>query len=181
MKRSEIEQLLPEVFQRTSLPGTPLFALLEVMETLHAPSEAILAELDGYFDPYRAPDRFVPLLAQWVDMGHLLVEPVGGVGTPSFPSGTGRLRALVAAAAFLSKWRGTARGLLHYLETATGCRGFQIEERVMGEDGSPRPFHLRVVVPEEAGHYRTLIEQIVEMEKPAYMTHEIHYGLREEH
>lgn len=172
MKRSEIEQLLPEIFQRTSYPGTPLFALLEAMETLHAPSEAILAELDGYFDPYRAPDRFVPLLARWVDMGHLLVESVGG-GEPTFPSGVGRLRALVAAASFLSKWRGTARGLLHYLETATGVRGFQIEEQVLGPDGLPRPFHLRVQVPAEAGIYRTLIERIVEMEKPAYMTCEV--------
>jgi hypothetical protein len=31
MKRSEIEKLLPEVFQRTVQPRTPIFAILEVM------------------------------------------------------------------------------------------------------------------------------------------------------
>ena len=45
MKQREIEQLLPGVFQRTAVPGSPLDALLGVMEGMHAPSEAVLAQL----------------------------------------------------------------------------------------------------------------------------------------
>jgi len=51
MKPSEIARLLPGVFQRTIHPGSPLLALLEVMELLQAPAEEILENLDGFFDP----------------------------------------------------------------------------------------------------------------------------------
>jgi phage tail-like protein len=176
MKRNEIESLLPEVFRRTIRPGDPLFALLEVMEVLHAPSEEVLTALDAYFDPYRTPDTFVPYLARWVDLERFLMGELEGGALPavhSFPPGLGRLRELIAAAAFLSKWRGTARGLLRFLETATGVQGFEIDEQVPGPDGRPRPFHIRVKVPGAARRYRELIERIVEMEKPAYVTFEL--------
>ncbi len=74
MKRTEIEQLLPGIFQRTVQPGTPIFALLEIMEALPAPDETILNTLDSFFDPHRAPDAFVPFLASWVDLDRLLQE-----------------------------------------------------------------------------------------------------------
>jgi phage tail-like protein len=165
MKRNEIEQLLPEIFRRTARPGTPLFALLEVMEALHAPPEAVLEPLDGYFDPYRAPERFVPFLARWVDLGYLLVdEGADATAPPTFPGGLGRLRDLIASAARLSKLRGTVRGLVLFLE---------IEEQVPGENGVPRPFHMRVRAPAASEPLRRLVAQIVEMEKPAYLTYEL--------
>ena len=68
MRSLEIQRLLPGVFQRTLEPGRPLSALLDVMEALHAPSEAVLANLEALFNPYRTPDAFVPFLAQWVDV-----------------------------------------------------------------------------------------------------------------
>jgi phage tail-like protein len=176
MKQSRIESLLPEVFQRTARPGSPLSALLEVMEALHAPSEDVLARLETFLNPYRAPDDFVPFLARWVDLERLVVEAPEERAlseVPSFPGGLGRLRDLVAAAAFLSKWRGTAKGLLSFLEIATGVQGFEIDEAVPGADGRPRPFHVRVRVPAEAMRYRVTIERIVEMEKPAYVTYEL--------
>jgi phage tail-like protein len=177
MRRNEIEGLLPEVFRRTIRPGNPLFALLEVMEVLHAPSEDVLERLDTFFDPYRAPERFVPYLARWVDLERFLMDAPGGDGVPvSFPSGTGRLRELIASVAFLSKWRGTARGLLCFLETATGVQGFAVDERVLGSDGQPVPFHIRVRAPAETEVYRGLIERIVEHEKPAYVTYELAFG-----
>lgn len=178
MKRTEIESLLPEVVQRTVCPGGPLLTLLEVMEALHAPSEAVLAKLETYFHPYCTPDEFVPYLARWVDLERLVPgTPGGGDGAsePTFPSGLGRLRELVAAAAFLSSWRGTRRGLLRFLETATGSRGFEIQEQVFAGDGLPRPFHILVQAPQEAEGYRPLIERIVEMEKPAYVTYELEF------
>ncbi len=51
MKQSDIEQLLPGIFQRTSRPHGPLAALLEVMEALHQPSEDVLARLGELFNP----------------------------------------------------------------------------------------------------------------------------------
>ena len=182
MKRNEIELLLPEVFRRTVRPGNPLYALLEVMEALHAPSEEVLAELDLYLDPYRAPDTLVPYLARWVDLQRFLAEfpeSKGASGGPSsvpFAGGLGRLRDLIAAAASLSKWRGTARGLLRFLETATGVQGFEIDERVPGPDGKPRPFHLGIRAPAEAARYQALVERIIEMEKPAYVTYTLTFG-----
>jgi phage tail-like protein len=176
MKRNEIEQMLPGIFQRTVQEGTPLFALLEVMEALPAPDEAALDQLDAFFDPYRTPDAFVPFLASWVDLERLLIEvpeEFKESAPPPLPSGIGRLRELVAAATFLAQWRGTAKGLLRFLETATGVQGFSIEEQVLSPDGQLKPFHLRVRAPQETAPYRVMIERIIESEKPAYVTYEL--------
>jgi phage tail-like protein len=163
MKRNDIEQLLPGIFQRTLHEGGPLAALLEVMEGLHAPSEEALVGLPALFDPRRTPERFVPFLARWVDLG----VPV--------TTGLGRQRELVAAAVELSRWRGTARGLRLFLRTATGSDAFVIEEQVPGPDGRPRPFHLRVRAPEALAPHRAMVEAIIEREKPAYVTYELHF------
>ena len=163
MKRNEIARLLPGVFQRTLHENGPLVALMDVMEALHAPSEALLAELPSLFHPLRAPERFVPFLAHWVDLG----VPV--------TTGLGRMRELVAAAVELSRWRGTARGLLLFLRTATGREDFVIEEQVPGPGGRPRPFHLRVRAPAELAAHRPMVEAIIEREKPAYVTYELHF------
>jgi phage tail-like protein len=171
MRQASIERLLPAVVQRTLLPGTPLAALLAVMEALQAPAEAVLDDVAATFDPYRAPDRFAPFLAGWVDLDRFVVFDAAGGST--LPSGHGHLRNLVAAAAELSRWRGTGRGLLRLLEVATGVPGFTVEDRVSGPDGRIRPFHVRVTVPAGAVPYRRLVEHIVQSEKPAYLTAEI--------
>src|SRR4051812_48236633 len=124
MRRAEIEPLLPGIFRRTLRPGSPLDALLAVMEGLQAPAEGVLAALDAAFDPRRAEDPMVPFLARWVDLERLLADGSGREPRGSLPAGLGRLRELVAAASRLSQWRGTARGLILFLETATGVPGF---------------------------------------------------------
>jgi hypothetical protein len=88
-------------------------------------------------------------------------------------TGLGRLRELVAAAGEISRWRGTARGLRLFLQTATGVRDFVLDERVPGPDGRPRPFHLRVHAPASLLPHRALLERIIEREKPAYVTYEL--------
>jgi phage tail-like protein len=179
MKASEIRYLLPGVFQRTLRPGTPLSAALEAMDVLHAPSEEALANFERVLDPRRAPDGFVPMLAAWLDLDRLFErrlrdqEPSLG---QLMPSGLGRLRELIAMAAELSKWRGTRRGLLLFLETATGLKGFDVDESVTGQDGLPKPFHLRVKVPAGGLPLKPLIERIVSSEKPAYVTYELEFG-----
>ena len=100
---------------------------------------------------------------------------LNNTGAVRYPAGTGRLREVIAAAAYLSKWRGTAQGLLRFLETATGIDGFRIEEQVLDANGEHRPFHIRVRSPASAQAYRPLIERIVEMEKPAYVTYELQF------
>ncbi len=187
MKRAEIELLLPEIIRRTlPLSGTssaahpqdanPLALFLDVMELLHAPDEDVIASLDHYFDPYRAPDQFAAYLAGWVDLDDLWIsnpQEFSAATLPPFPSGVGRLRELIAAAAYLSRWRGTAKGLLAFLEKATGAAGFVIDQQVIDAEGQPIPFHIRVHVPGAAAAYRPLIERIVVKEKPAYVTYEL--------
>lgn len=166
MKSAEIERLLPEVFRRTAQPGSPMAALLGVMEGMHEPDEAVLAGVDRFFSPYRAPDAFVPFLARWVDLDRLFQTIPGQEGHVGEFIDLGQLRELIASAAHLSQWRGTRKGLRAFLETATGMTGFRIEE-------SPEiPFHLRIRMPSGAARYRPLVERIVELEKPAYVTWE---------
>jgi phage tail-like protein len=176
MKRAEIERLLPSIIARTLQPLTPLAAILDIMEALHLPSEAVLARLDAAFDPRRTGDDFVPFLARWVDLDRLFKEPRGtGSGRWSratISTGIGRLRELVASAAYLSRWRGTAKGLRGFLQTATGEKNFEIRENV-DNDGRSKPFHITVSAPPSLASHRTLLERIIESEKPAYVTYEL--------
>src|SRR5262245_14004701 len=125
MKRVEIERLLPGIFQRTisydpeTLKGNPLYAFLEVMEGLQAQDEGVVANLAQYFNPYLSPLNFVPYLASWVDLAPILKPTSASELLSDLPIGIGRLRELILAAAFLSEWRGTAKGLICFLETAT--------------------------------------------------------------
>ena len=178
MKKSQIKRLLPAVFQAAVQPGNPLFAILDVMEMMQAPSESALDRLAMTFDPYRAPDAFVPYLASWVDLEVLLDVPRSRSATltPALSTGLGRLRELTRAAATLSHWRGTRKGLSLFLETATGSTGFIVDELVADSGAGVRPFHLRITAPKDLAEHRILIERIVELEKPAYVTYELVFG-----
>jgi phage tail-like protein len=169
-----IKTLLPSVIARTAGPGSPLLALLGVMQEMHGKDEAVLENLDSYLDPRRAPDNFVPYLASWVDLDRLLIQRAAKTGIRySLPTGTGRLRELAASAAMLSQWRGTRRGLEAFLRIATGLKDFKIEENVSGEANTPKPYHLRITIPPAAAIYKGLIRRIIEIEKPAYATYEL--------
>ncbi|MBK1699990.1 phage tail protein [Thiococcus pfennigii] len=173
MNRIEIEQLLPEVFRRATVPGEPLAELLEIMVQFQAPAEATIERIESYFNPRIAPEAFLPMLAAWVDLSRL----VGGAATRDpgrdWQLDPGRLRELILAAAELSQWRGTRYGLKRFLEIATGRSGFSFDESGAGDDGRPRPFHLRVRAPGSARAQRRLIERILVQEKPAHLTYEL--------
>lgn len=181
MKATEIIQLLPGIFQRTvspAVPNSPLIAILAAMEELHAPTEAVLAELDTLFDPNRSPDRFVTFLARWTDLAQVLGRPartgrIEAEGEEPISTGIGRLRQLVQNAAYLSKWRGTRQGLIRFLETATGLTGFEIDD--ISPEGAAKPFHIRVRVPAVLEPHRALIERIVVLERPAYVTSHLEF------
>ena len=143
MKPSEIQGLLPHVFQRTLRDSGPLRALIDVMASLHQPVETVLADLAVFFNPHTAPDIFVPYLACWMDLDRFFPvycaqpERVQCSSDP-ISSGNGHLRELIAAAAFLSQWRGTAKGLKRFLEIATGIEGFELIEN-RDRHGNARP------------------------------------------
>src|SRR5204863_7599231 len=143
MKRDEIERLLPSIFQRTLHEGGPLDGLLQVMEQLHGPAEGALAGLDATFDPRRTRDEFVPFLARWVDLDRIFEPESDSAAStrPPLSTGLGRLRELTAAAAWLSKWPGTAPGTHRSSQTATGDAGFAIRANT-ASPGRPRPSHL---------------------------------------
>src|SRR5262245_62808710 len=113
MERPELERLLPSVFRRALRAGDPLDAILAVMTALHQPVEEILARVDSYIDPSRAPDRLVPYLAAWVDLDRLFDPSLrfGPDGIPGITTGPRRLRDLVRHSCPLAHRRGTAFGL----------------------------------------------------------------------
>lgn len=162
MRREHIERLLPANYQRTATPGSPLVALLAVMERLHAPSEDILRAVDDLAAPYRTPERLLPYLARWVAWEHLVGDDPAAGGIPP-----GRLRDLIASAAPLATRRGTARGLTDLLTVLCGVSGFVVEEL------ASRPFHIVVRVPAESADRIELVRRIVATEKPASTTSEI--------
>jgi phage tail-like protein len=155
MRRESIERLLPPAYQRAATPASPLTALLDVMEALHAPSEERLATTADLFAPYRTPDMFVAFLARWVALGDHLIDPAVPVG---------RLRDLVARAAELAQWRGTATGLRTVIELATGLSGVDVSEP------EARPFHVLVRLPANGAAHLELVRRVVSAEKPAATT-----------
>lgn len=171
MQRAAIERLLPGVIQQTSLPTSALYALLEAMEDLHAPSEDALDHLEAYFNPYLAPDEFLPYLTRWVDLDWLLGDapPASPVAaTTEFPGGPDGLRDLIAYGAYLAHWRGTETGLLLLLRLATGKQGFAVAPAV-DEAGNALPFRVALTAPDGSSRYRELVERIIHREKPAHI------------
>ncbi|MEV4490726.1 phage tail protein [Micromonospora coxensis] len=164
MRRAAIERLLPAAYQRAAVDGSVLAALLDVMEALHAPDEAVLADVDALFAAYRAPDPLVAYLTRWVAMDHVLAPPRPDA---PLPLPVGRLRDLVAHGAQLARWRGTPYGMRTALELATGVTGFVLDEP------ADRPFHLVVRVPPAAVGLLAVVTRIVEAEKPAAVTVEV--------
>jgi len=179
MKLAEIKKLLPNTYQYTLQKSKPMQAILSVMEAQHEPVEILLKNLDEYFDPYRAPSRFVPYLARWMDLDRFFSESLLGTDEESqepLLSGQGRLRELITAASYLSQWRGTANGLQLFLEIATGNSGYVIDENVKDESGVVKPFHFLVTAPVTAKKFRSLIVQIIEQEKPAYVSYSLRFN-----
>lgn len=141
---------------------------------LHAPDEDVLANIASVFSPRETPDRFVALLARWVDVlrlfdsgSHDTLRSTRENARPGIA--VGRLRELTAVAAKCTRMSGTSKGLLTLLAAATGSGDFRIEENV-DSAGHPRPFHILVRAPVALSGSRLLIERILQSEKPACST-----------
>lgn len=164
MRAERAALLLPEVIRRGAGPGTPLSALLDVMELMHEPAEAALLGLPAMLDPQSTRDDFVPFLASWVGLDDVI--PDGA----EFEAGSGRLRQLVATSAARARRRGTLDGLRETLAIATGRIDITVDDTVVGPDGGVQPFHVDVVVPADAAALLDLVTRLVEHEKPAFVT-----------
>ena len=173
---SKLLRVLPEVFQVAADTSSPLQALLAVAEDMHGPVRQVLDRIHTVPDPGRAPSSLIPFLSRWVDLDWLTLPgpeggaQYGGAGSGSFPA-TGaipisRQRDLISAAAQLSARRGTVDGLTRFLHLATGVPGFDVES-------VPGAFHIKVLVPAEAGGQLELVRRIVKGMKPAHVTDEV--------
>jgi hypothetical protein len=180
MEAARIEHFLPENFRLAATnPRGVAHAMLQAMEALHAPDEAIIERIDSFFSPIRvdpAHEDFVLLQASWLGLERYFNWTGGrpGLGTPSFPSGIANLRLLVAEAAELLRERGMESTLIRFLELATGTKGFAIADGL--PDGAPSPFHFTLFAPEAVRAQADLVARIVAGERPAHATYSILYG-----
>ena len=181
MKSADIIRLLPGVMQRTAHSDSALLTLAAIMEQLHAPTEAMLGELEQVFDPRQTDRAHLPMLAHWLNLDRLF-HADSATATASLwqdrplPTEAGHMREMIAVAVTISRWRGTHQGRLMLLRTATGLSNFEINDSVCDAQGDIMPFHVQVTYPAEAQSYRELIVRIVEQEKPAYITADIVLG-----
>jgi phage tail-like protein len=157
---------LPGLFQEDDFAQRFTSALDAVL----APVFCTLDNLEAYFDPRLAPRDFVVWLAAWVGLTLDENWPVE------------RQRALIADAAQLYRWQGTARGLAAHVALYTGA-----EPEVVDSGGctwsatpggslpgtaEPR-VTVRVRVPDPSTVDRRRIDAIVATAKPAHVIHEI--------
>lgn len=180
MNRDQIERLLPHVVRRTIRPRTPLDTILASIDGYLGPDVTVLDQIGTYFNPYTAPTAFVPYLAGWVDLAWLGAPAEQSVTrTPGDTPERGHMRELIAAAAALSKWRGTQTGLIRFIETATGARPVTIDDPVRDASGQLVPFHFRVRLPPSMRAREAMVRRIVESEKPAHVTYELEFSTEE--
>ncbi|MFC9508549.1 phage tail protein [Streptomyces sp. NPDC057002] len=161
-----IGTMLPAVFADDDLAQRFVAGLDDVI----APILSVLDCLDTYFRPSLTPLDFTQWLGSWVGAETAGDEPEA------------RLRAAVAAAAYLHRIRGTRRGLSEAVRLAFGVEpeitesgGAAWNARPLGPfPGAPRPrlhVHLRLPAPTPADRYR--LETLVSAARPAHMPYTV--------
>jgi len=178
MKRSDIISLMPSIFQRSVNVDDSLSALVDTMEGLQAPAEQVLDRLETYFNPHLTSDEMVPFLGKWVDLDWMWLDDEQLLRNHSNDSEltVNALRKMVFKSFELAKWRGTLKGLIHFLEIATETQGFVIEENV-DLHGQYKDFHLVVRSPKKLEHKKKMIDHIVKNEKAAYISYELVFDI----
>jgi phage tail-like protein len=158
---------LPAIYQQEDVFAT---ALTEGLDQVLAPIFAALDNLDAYLDPQLTPEDFLHWLAGW-----LAVELDESWPLP-------QRRDSVARATDLYRIRGTARGLIAYLETVTGGR---VEIRETGGSafstradaalpGSPGlEMVVRIEVDDTSPPALARLDALVDTVKPAHIKHRV--------
>ncbi len=156
--RSSYLDLLPGIHQENELSDF-LGRFLLIFEHILSPIDRTIENIPYYFDPDVAPPDVVAWLGSWL----------GLVLDARWPED--RRRDLVKAAPELFRWRGTRRGLAHFLRLYTGVEP-EIIEPSLREIANDRTrafrFTVRVRTPRDSGLSRQLVQSIVESEKPAF-------------
>ena len=170
---------LPGLYTQDDLMGR----FLMLFESFWKPIEQQIDSVEGYFDPRITPASFLPWLASWADMS--LDERWS----------EDRQRRLLGSMAVLHRKRGTKAGLELFLELFTGEKPLIIEHRAqsfrigsearlgqamaLGAANAPHTFSVHVTLPPVEGateterarkekDRRSVIESIIEAEKPAH-------------
>lgn len=159
-----LSTLLPAYLQEDEFAVRLTSGLDEVL----APAIAVLDCLDAYVDPWVAPTDFVAWLADWV--GATLDEHWDD----------DRQRLGVLAAAELHRVRGTVEGLRAQLELATGLEvevletgGTTWSSRPTEDPAGPAPgLVVRLYVDAEHPPRLAAVEELIELAKPAHLTHQ---------
>lgn len=154
-ERSNYLDYLPGVYRESQFLGR----FLLVFESILGPIERTVDNISHYLDPALTPPECVAWLGSW--LGLVLDE--------RWPEG--RRRELISSAVELYQWRGTRRGLSEFVRLYTGITP-EIVELSLGElSGAPDRafrFTLRLQVPPGVEIDRTLLESIIDLEKPAF-------------
>jgi phage tail-like protein len=141
---------LPAVFQDSDF----LRRFLLIFEQIWEPMEQRQDEIAMYFDPRTCPASLLDWLASWLDLKI----------NPDWPEG--RMRALLADAVELYRWRGTKYGLVRMIEICTG----QVVE--ITETEAPFVFHIKLKPAKDDGLKKDLIEELIRTHKPAHAGYE---------
>ena len=102
--RSLYLNFLPEIYREVDLIGR----LLKIFEQAFEPDVQALDALWAYLNPLIAPKELLPFLAHWI----------GWNLTPELT--ITQKRRLISQAMEIYRWRGTRKGLRHYLHLYTG-------------------------------------------------------------
>ena len=146
---------LPAIYSADDFLGR----FLLIFESILSPIDRTVSNLHYYFDAQMTPPELLPWLASW--LGLALDE--------RWPEA--QRRALILAAVDLYQWRGTRRGLSEFLRLYTGLTP-EIVESGVGKRGATEAdafrFIVRIKVPDPAAVDRSVIETIINAEKPAH-------------
>ncbi|MEO6398892.1 MAG: phage tail protein [Tepidiformaceae bacterium] len=146
---------LPGIYHNNHFLGR----FLLIFESILGPLDRTVENMHHYFDPFVTPPEAVDWLGTWV--GLALDE--------RWPED--RRRELIAEAVNLYQWRGTKRGLSEFLRLYTGVVPEIIEptlREIANARGRAYRFTVRITIPAGSRISRSLIETIIDAEKPAF-------------
>jgi phage tail-like protein len=148
-------QYMPPIYHDTEFMGR----FLLIFESILDPLERTIDQMHLYFDPRVTPEGLLPWLATWVDLVLNEKWPID------------RRRELVRSAAELYRWRGTRRGLSDFIRIYSGVAP-TIQEPGPSLRGAqalaPHVFRVILELPDPERIDRTILEAIIEAEKPAH-------------
>jgi phage tail-like protein len=142
---------LPLIFQ----DGPFLGRFLLLFESIWEPLEQRQDHLSMYVDPRTCPASILPWLAGWFDapLASTWPEP--------------RMRAVIAEAMDLNRWRGTTYGLARMIELCTGA-----QPDIRCSDASPAVLCIRVPATVD----RRLVEDLIQRHKPAHTGYTLEFA-----